>query len=32
MHFFKSVDGALYEAKGQGRNRTVMPNAEMRAA
>lgn len=30
--FFKSVDGALYEAKDQGRNRTVMSNAQMRAA
>jgi len=30
--FFESVDGALYEAKGQGRNRTVMCNTEMRAA
>lgn len=30
--FFKSVDGALYEAKDQGRNRTVISNPEMRAA
>lgn len=30
--FFESVDVALYEAKSQGRNRTVMSNAEMRAA
>lgn len=30
--FFKSVDDALYEAKGRGRNRTVMSNAEKRAA
>ena len=30
--FFKSVDGALYTAKDQGRNRTVISNAQMRAA